>query len=518
METQNKNLGEKVVTLLWVGVAVFCLALLFARTIFPELVWLTVILVLPLLGMLGALTVQYQKALRSRTAAYGVNSIVTVILVIGIVGVLNFLVSRYPLKLDTTKNKIHTLSDQTTKLISTLQKPVKAIYFAKMNQKEGAASLLSNYKALSPKFEVEYVDPDREPTRAKQNGIRKYGTLMLSASGRESKIEEVTEEKLTNALIKLLKDKSTTLCALTGHGEKSFTSQEAEGYETVRKALTEQSYDLKDVNLVQDPKALESCDGLAVVGPVKSFFEAETKAVSNYLENGGRAFVALDLNLKGPEYSPELNSVLEKWYVRADRGLVVDPLSRMLGVDSSVAIVASFSKDHAITKGFQGNAFFPFSRPIEILSGAPSGLQISWIGQTTPKSWMVSDMSQIARGEVKFVEGKDKQGPLNAAVAVEGKQKDSKATKSTRLVVFGTSFFGTNNFARYGNNVDFVLNAFSWMMEDDNLISIRAKEDSVGKVELSQKSGTFIFLLTVVVVPLLIAAAGVVIWIFRRRM
>ena len=55
-------------------------------------------------------------------------------------------------------------------------------------------------------------------------------------------------------------------------------------------------------------------------------------------------------------------------------------------------------------------------------------------------------------------------------------------------------------------------------MEDESLISIRAKEEGPGKVELSQKSGAFIFLLTVIVVPLLIAVAGLVIWIFRRRL
>jgi ABC-type uncharacterized transport system involved in gliding motility auxiliary subunit len=399
-----------------------------------------------------------------------------------------------------------------------LQNPVKATYFAKSGQRDQIRPLLDNYKGLNPKFEVEYSDPDREPTRAKQLGIKKYGTLHLLSGSRENKLEEPSEEKLTNALMKLIREKTTTLCAITGHGEKSFSSQEAEGYDSAKKALQEQSYAIKDISLLQEGKIPDSCDGVAILGPTRAFFAPEIKILQTYLEKGGRALVAIDLNIKGGEYAPELLPLLASWYVKPGTGLVVDPVSKMLGVDSSVAIIASFSKDQAITKDFQGNCFFPFTRTLELLPTPPASLHVQWIGQTTPKSWEVTDLKQLATGQVRLNEGHDRVGPLTAAAAVEGKLKDSQATKNTRLVVFGTSFFATNNFSRYGVNLDLFLNSISWIMEDESLISIRAKEDGPGKVELSQKAGTFIFLFTVVAIPLLTALTGLVIWIFRRRM
>jgi ABC-type uncharacterized transport system involved in gliding motility auxiliary subunit len=241
------------------------------------------------------------------------------------------------------------------------------------------------------------------------------------------------------------------------------------------------------------------------------------KILSEYLENGGRAIVAVDLNIKGGENSPEILSLLSSWNVKASQAMVVDPLSRMLGVDASVAIIATYAKDNPITRDMQGNCFFPFLRPLDIEKTDPS-LKAEWIGQTTPKSWAVTDMKALASGQVKFNEGKDRSGPLNAAVAVSGKRKDSKAKRETRLVVFGTSAFATNQYARFGGNLDFFLNSASWVMEDENLISIRAKEEGPGKVELSQKQGTVIFLVSVIVIPLLIAIAGIVIWVLRRRL
>ncbi|MGK5087998.1 ABC transporter, partial [Bdellovibrionota bacterium FG-2] len=80
------------------------------------------------------------------------------------------------------------------------------------------------------------------------------------------------------------------------------------------------------------------------------------------------------------------------------------------------------------------------------------------------------------------------------------------------------SQFATNNYSRFGGNLDLLLNSVSWVMEDESLISIRAKEDEAGKVELSQKQGTVIFLLTVIIIPLLVAAGGIAIWAWRRRM
>ena len=518
MDPRNSRDTGNQTLILWLISGALTMALIFARAVFPELLWATALIAILLVATLGYLVKTNHQSLRSRSAAYGINSIVTVVLVIGIICVLNFLASRYPAKADLTKNKLHTLSDQTVKLVKGIKNPVKAIYFDKAGGREKVRPLLDDLKALNTKFEVEYVDPDKEPARAKQVGIKKYGTLQLVAGTKESKIEDATEEKLTNALIKVLKEKSQTLCATTGHGEKNFSSPDTDGYDAAKKSLQSQSYEVRDLNLLQETKIPDSCDALAIIGPNKSFFPQEIKAIQDYLANGGRALVALDLNIKGSENSPELVALLQNWHVKPVTALIVDPLSKMLGVDASVPILTGYSKENAITRDFQASCYFPLSRPLEVVSGAPAGMNVQWLAQTSPQSWGETDLSQLASGRVEFNEGKDFKGPLNAAVAIDGKLKDSKATKNTRMVVFGTSAFATNNYSRFGGNLDFFMNAASWILEDESLISIRAKEEGPGKVELSQRGGTMIFFLTVIIVPLLVAVAGIVIWVIRRRL
>lgn len=512
----NKAKSSKKGAILWVLTAVFSIGLVFSLVIFPELIWVNVGLALPLLYALFELARFNRSALQSRSAAYGLNSAVTILLVIGIVGVLNFLSARYPYKIDLTQNKLHTLSDQTVKLIKGLTKPVKAVLYAKLQQREQSRALLDNYKGLNPKFEVEYVDPDKEPTRTKQAGIKKAGTLQLIVGPRDSKVEEPNEEKLTNALIKLLKEKSPTACAVTGHGEKSFSSQEAEGYENAKKALADQAYEVKDINLVQENKVPETCDALMIIGPSKAFFPQEVKVLTDYLDGGGRMLIALDVNVKGPEFAQELNPLLEGWHLKVTHSIIVDPLSRMFGTEAAVPMIPTFAKDHAITRE-QMRSFFPITRPIEVAPGAPTGLNVQWLAQTTEAAWGIMDLKSL-QGEVRFQEGRDKKGPLNVAVAVDGKKKDSKTTKNTRITAFGTSLFATNHYMRYGGNLDFFLNSVSWLIEDESMISIRAKEEGAGRVELTSRSGKFIFLLTVFAIPALTALGGIVFWAIRRRL
>ncbi|MFL5811944.1 MAG: GldG family protein [Bdellovibrionia bacterium] len=521
LNNKNASFWEKNASLvLGLGAAVLVIALILARLAFSEMIWLTAVLVVLLAADLALWIRQNQQALRSRTTAYGINSAVSALLVLGLLCVVNFMASRYPHNFDLTRNKVNSLSDQTVKLVKGLKSPVKVTMFAKAAEKERFRPILDNYKNLNAtKFEVEYVDPDREPTRTKTAGIKKYGTALLSFNGRDSKVEDVNEEKLTNALIKLTKDKTPTLCAVAGHGEKVFTATDAEGYDAVRKALVDQSYEVKEINIVQEQGKIPAvCDAIAIVGPTKAFFDPEIKAIREYLNNGGRAVIAVDVALKGAPYAPELMAVLADWNVKATNALIVDPVSRMFNVDASMPIVANFSRNNPITRDFGANtpSAFPMARPLEVATTA-QGITPDAIGKTTAQSFAVTDFKGITGGELKVNPTSAPKGPFNVALAIDGKQKDSKATRNTRLVVFGSSLFAANQFSRFGVNLDFFVNSVSWVLEDESMISIRAKEEGPGKIEMTARTGSIIFWFAVILIPAAIAVSGVVIWAIRRR-
>jgi ABC-type uncharacterized transport system involved in gliding motility auxiliary subunit len=102
---------------LWIACVLLVLGLIFSHILWPDKLWIPVTLSLLLVGDLGFLIYENRKAMSSRTASFGINSIMIVLLVVSIVGVINFLSYRYPYKHDFTENQIHTLSDQTSKFV-----------------------------------------------------------------------------------------------------------------------------------------------------------------------------------------------------------------------------------------------------------------------------------------------------------------------------------------------------------------------------------------------------------------
>lgn len=505
---------------MWIALIVFGFGFAFARALVPEHAWVSYTLAGLFVLDLLVLFMLARKNMNKRNMAFGLQSITTTVLVIAIVGVLNYLSNKNPFKKDFTQQEMHTLSEQTEKLVKGLSEPLQAVLYGETGDKEKNAPLINNYRDLSPKFQYEFVNTQKELSRAMQASIKKPGTLQLIYKGKDVKVDDLNEEKLTNALIKILKEKNITVCALTGHGEKKFTSKEQDGYEAIRLALVAQMYEVKEINVLQEGKVSETCSTVLIMGANRAFLEKEKTVIDDYLKNGGRAVIAIDPNLKGQEESQDVLKILEPWKVTSPHAMVVDPFATQFRADASTPIAISFNRVHSIVKDFNENSgvIFPITRALEIPGYGSDGLSFFWVVQSTANAWAEFDMGGLAKGQAQFSEGKDKKGPLNFAVAVEGKMNGSKGTQNTRIVVFGTSLFATNAFYRVNSNQDLFMNAVSWTVEDESMISIRKKESEPGKFEIDQKQGQVIGLVTVLVLPLLIAIAGIVIWVLRKKL
>ncbi len=497
---------------------VFGLGALVVHTVYPEPAWAFYAVLAVFLVSLGLLVWTLRTTVSKRTAMYGANSLMTAALVLGILGVINFLGVKYPKKFDLTKSGLNTLSDQTEKVFKGLSQPVKLVLWSKPEEREKVRPILDNLRALSSKVEVEYADPVKEIVRAKQSGIKAESTLQAFVGERSSLIEAPNEEKITNAVIKLSKNSTPILCAVSEHGERDFESSQPDGYGLAKATLEKQNYTVRKLNLVTEGKIPADCSLVAIIGPTKAFFAPEVKLVRDYLSAGGAAVFALDLNLKGPNYdaSPELTALLAEWGVESDLALVVDPVSQMLHLEATIPIIPTFSKAVSITKEMQGNTVFPLTRPFRVAANHPAGLKVEWLTQTTPNAWGEKDFGGLIKGAAKF-DSTDLKGPLYTAMAVDGKANPS-AKKNTRIVAFGTSLVSANQWTRFGNNLDLFANSISWVLEDEILISIRAKEEPGGSISLTGIQGGLIRLLTVLVVPGIMIVLGIVVWLRRKKL
>ena len=83
-------------------------------------------------------------------------------------------------------------------------------------------------------------------------------------------------------------------------------------------------------------------------------------------------------------------------------------------------------------------------------------------------------------------------------------------------MVYGTSNLAANQFLNIQGNRDFFLNTVSWLAEEEDQISIRAKDTKQTPVFMSGNQAQAVFLLPVVVLPGLVLVGGIVAVIRRR--
>src|SRR3982751_4048833 len=114
---------------------------------------------------------------KGRGAQYGTMSIVSIIVFLGILIAVNYLGTRQNKRWDFTANQVYSLSDQTIKILKDLKEPVKVTVFERNDRQDVHKDRLEEFKYQTTKLTTEYIDPDREPTRATNAKIETLPTI-----------------------------------------------------------------------------------------------------------------------------------------------------------------------------------------------------------------------------------------------------------------------------------------------------------------------------------------------------
>jgi ABC-type uncharacterized transport system involved in gliding motility auxiliary subunit len=98
---------------------------------------------------------------------------------------------------------------------------------------------------------------------------------------------------------------------------------------------------------------------------------------------------------------------------------------------------------------------------------------------------------------------------------------------AARIIVIGDTEFATSlPFSVGGNgqaNMDFLLNAAGWLCNDDDIIKIRSRESGSGHLDRitdREKKAAAMWLarlVNIIIVPLLVVAAGIIFVLWRRQ-
>jgi ABC-type uncharacterized transport system involved in gliding motility auxiliary subunit len=455
---------------------------------------------------------QWLKARQTRYAAYAASYI---LIVIAAIVVANILADRYNKSYDATSNKRYSLSEQTAKIVRGLKQPATITYFNQSTSFREGKDLLDEYANLSPKVHVDYVDPDKNPQIAREDGVRNLGTAVVQVGAKKDEAKSMTEEGITGALIRDLKSSTRTVCFTTGSGEHQLDDSAREGLSHFKESLSKDDYETKTVDLLQKAELPSDCTTLIVAGPTKNYEQPEVDAIKKYVENGGRAFFLLDPPLRLGHTSiadnDALTGLLQSWGVTLDKDLILDlnPVGQLFGLGPQVALVTHYSSQ-PIVDDMKGTATgFPLSRSMEIKNTDKTSVQKLF--DSSSSSFATDNLSSPA---VDANNPKNRKGPLTIAAA--GTYNTGNEKSQGRFVVVGSSLWIANQFVDFNGNDDLALNAVNWLSSDEDLISIRPKPPEDRRITMTRAQLSWVRATSQFLLPGIVVIIGIGVWWKRR--
>jgi ABC-type uncharacterized transport system involved in gliding motility auxiliary subunit/ABC-type transport system involved in multi-copper enzyme maturation permease subunit len=473
---------------------------------------------------LRAIASQRWRGARSRGVAYGGQAFLSGALLLAVLFFINFLAARHNRQIDLTEAGLFTLAPETQRVLRALPRPVRVLAFFPAGRREQAADLLRRYADISPRFRYELIDPDQEPEQAQQYGVTAYGTavvevepamagdkaaapIRVEADPAGQRALSLSEEKLTNALVRVVRGGAKSIYFLQGHGEADTGSTEMNGYSRLRTALEGQAFTVKPLLLARTPNVPADCTVLVIAGPGTEPLAGEMSAVTHYLEPGGRVLALVD-----PAPAAGLETLLNDWGLTLGHDLVLDTsgAGRLFGAGPALPLVNDYNPEHPITHDFRRMTLFPLARSVTP-KPAPGDAAAAPLAMTGPESFA----EPYAGGErhARFDPTHDRRGPITLASAV---MRETSAGRQARLVVVGSSNFVSNAFFDKAGNGDFLLGAVNWLAGEEDLIALTPKPRENHTVQLTDSQARGVFYLTVLLLPAAALVAGCIVYSRRR--
>ncbi len=452
-----------------------------------------------------------------RAGKYGSSSLISTLLVLAILGMGGFLTNLYPKQFDWSEQSVHSLSDQTLKVLSALEQDLEVLALFNRLDWEPVRSQLERYEYASERFKVEEIaDPIEKPHLVERIGVTReqlgQGIIHLTYGGESINVEDATEDALTNAIVKLTRRGDKTVYFLKGHGENPIEGANAVaegGYQQAVEALRNENYKVESLLLAAKSDVPEDADVVVIAGATRLMLEEERDALDRYLKRGGAVLVMID-----PRVRTELVAKLASWGVEVGDDIVVD--RELAVINRETVPFARHAPNHPITQNLHEYTWFLEVRSVKPTAEAED--RFSVIAFTGRESWAERDLEQFDTERRAEFDDDDLLGPVPIAVAgtviLEG---EGDTSQEARLVVFGDSDFASNQMLGGYQNRDLFVNSVNWLLGDIEAISVRPNRPRASSFQMSASQKRTVQILALFAIPEALAVVGIFIWWTRRQ-
>ena len=458
------------------------------------------------------------------------------VVICGLVALGNYLGNNFRKGFDLSGIGLFQLSAESQQVLKRFKDPLEFIVFGDYRVWEPLVKIYAFPRTVP--IWVRRIDPALRPDLVKLHNITYNNTLMIKYHDKTALVLEREQDNgngelaVTNALIKLSREHAPRVAYTVGHGELDLSKTTPEGGKYLFDLLTQASFAPEALRLDQQNELSTGIDTILILGPAQDFHPGEIKLLDQYIKAGGNLVLALNPRVKKVDVTPNLRKWLRQWKIGLNNTLVIDRIQAVQGSQGMMPLVSELAV-HPITRGLEGQTFFPVTSAVENLAAAKektaegnheinqTGVEaqepneaITFVALANtlpfPASWADRRPWELAQGKIKYDAGQDIPGPITMAAAVT-------AGKS-RIAIFGTSALWQNSYQAFLANFGLLLNAVAWQTEEDLLGGFNLAVGENKPLMLSDLQFKSLFYITVLAFPLFLLTAAIGLYLYRRKL
>ena len=444
--------------------------------------------------------------------------------------------------IDLTKEKFYSLSEESKNQIKNVEQEIE-IYVFGYEENSSVVDLIKQYAKYKENIKYEVVS-----TETRQDIAQKYdvsstdesnGTIVIANGDRKVKVSatdlysydyntyetvDLTEQKLTNSILAVTLDNAPKIYFLTGHGEYTLKDYMT----TLNTKLKGEVNEVESLDLLVSNKIPDDCQALVIVSPTTDFTDYETDIITGYINNGGDILWLSDYSTSGA--LTNVNKVLNMYGIDlANNGIILEQDKSAMLMQTPNLILPNLSSESEITSPIVsgGKVLLFNSGKIDIKSNEELenlGVDVTKLLTTTDSAIFRTDLSNSSTSPSSGEEAKEYVVGALASKTISN-DNESENTKKSNLVIYANAIFAIDypiqisNQAAYAidfyNNQDLILNSISYLTERTDTITIRKTYTSVPYTATASQD--IVVRLIIFIVPIVIIAIGIVVWVIRKR-
>jgi ABC-type uncharacterized transport system involved in gliding motility auxiliary subunit len=479
----------------------------------------------------------------------GLNVIVQIGLILFLAAMVNSLAFKHYKRWDLSRDQKYALSDKTKRFLNTLKGKMRITVFFSPNTPISAdvQNLLTEYQyAGKGKVDVEQIDPERNLSRAKElfdkyKVVTDESLLVLDYDGRNktvkaSEMADVDqsgmalgegprvaafkgEQAITSAMIDLVEGKKKTLGYVTGHKEPALSAATSP-ISLLKTFIENENIKFQELNLLDQQTIPAEVNAVMVVGPQYDFSDREMQVLRNFWDKQGRILAFVDPAVN----TPRLRAFLDELGVKVnDDRLMVFVRTGIQELALTRDVQARFLGDSPVTKRladvrtiFVGGTA---SITLDPNRGRAANIRLEPLIQAEKGYFAETDYNTDNQAKLQADAQKAGDVPLAIAASAEkGGSADARVqVNSSRLVaVSNATFVQDTAIMQDQAALDFVSGAVNWLLSREQMIGIAPKIPKPLTFSLDPEALRRLRWIILVLMPLIPAAIGTVVWWQRR--